>query len=99
MYKIFSRIKDVVNLWILKTKVLYMNSSILVSIISLIVLILYRLGKGDLFFFTRPDIYSVMGISLLSYFVYKKTSSNNILILQLILSILIPSYFMISRGY
>ena len=76
-----------------------MNSSILLSIVSLILIILYRLGKGDLLFFTRPEIYTVIGIGLLFYFVYTKSSSNNILILQLILSLLTTLYFSISRNY
>jgi hypothetical protein len=76
-----------------------MNLSVLLTIISISLIILYRLGKGDLLFFTRPEIYTVIGIGLLSYFVYNKLSSNIFLIIQLILSLLTTLYFSISRNY
>ena len=78
---------------------LNMNLSVLLTIISISLILMYRLGKGDLLFFTRPEIYTVIGIGLLFYFVYTKSSSNNILILQLILSLLTTLYFSISRNY
>ena len=76
-----------------------MNSSILLSILSLILIILYRLSKGDFLFFTRPEIYTVIAINIVCYFLYNKLISNNILLLQLLLSLLTPLFFSISRGY
>jgi hypothetical protein len=76
-----------------------MNLSVLLTIISISMIVLYRLGKGDLLFFTRPEIYIVIVIGLFSYFIYNKLSSNIFLIIQLILSLLTTLYFSISRNY
>lgn len=76
-----------------------MNLSVLLTIISISMIVLYRLGKGDLLFFTRPEIYIVIVIGLFSYFIYNKLSSNMCLIIQLILSLLTTLYFSISRNY
>jgi hypothetical protein len=76
-----------------------MNLSVLLTIISISMIMLYRLGKGDLLFFIRPEIYIVTGIGVLSYFVYNKLSSNIFLIIQLLLSFFTSLYFSISRNY
>ena len=76
-----------------------MNLSILLTVISIFILIIFRLGRGDLLFFVRPEIYLIAIIGILFYNLSNKFNLKRCLILQFSLTLIIPLFFTILRGY
>ena len=76
-----------------------MNQSILLTVISIFILIMFRLSKGDLLFISRPEIYLIGIIGILFYNLSNKYNLKKCLILQFSLTLLIPLLFTILRGY
>tara|TARA_B100001123_G_C15262335_1_gene1007047 strand:+ start:400 stop:630 length:231 start_codon:yes stop_codon:yes gene_type:complete len=76
-----------------------MNSNILLTIVSVFLLIMFRLGKGDLLFLIRPEIYLVAAIGALFYNLGNKFNFRKCLVLQFVLTLTIPLFFTILRGY
>ncbi len=76
-----------------------MNTHLLIALVATIGVILFRLGTGDFFFFTNPEVYLVPLVGYIMYRMSTPKTRKNCVMIQIALSVGIPYMFSQHRGF